>query len=435
MSRWLQEQTTQLLGARTSRRGFLARTAVVGSALATNPLDYVLKPTSAYAATCQCRNQPCVCGTACCDGYTDFCCTLNGLNTCPSGTIPGGWWQADGSGFCGGPRYYIDCNVAPGFNPCSCKCALDDCNHRVTCCTQFRYGQCHQEIPQVGAIMCRVVTCTPPWLFDPTCTTDVLVDNNTLFHDAACLHQSPPPPPPPPPPPTPRRTGTLLAGGWFLRKTVTSGVADIQLGYGNPGDVPVVGDWNGDGVDGIGVFRNGVWYLRNTLTSGAADLVVGYGNPGDVPVVGDWNGDGVDGIGVFRNGVWFLRNTLTTGTAEIHLSFGDPGDHPIAGRWSASATIDTPGVVRNGVWYLRNSLTSGVADLVVSYGNPGDVPVVGDWNGDGIDTPGVVRGTTWYLRNANSSGVADVTLTYGEPDDLPFAGRWVVGHSAPGVGR
>ncbi len=37
VSRWLQERTTQLLGARTSRRGFLARTAVVGSALATNP--------------------------------------------------------------------------------------------------------------------------------------------------------------------------------------------------------------------------------------------------------------------------------------------------------------------------------------------------------------------------------------------------------------
>ena len=88
MSRWLQERTTQLLGARTSRRGFLARTAVVGSALATNPVEYVLKPTSAYAATCQCRNQPCVCGTACCDGYTDFCCTLNGNNTCPGGTIP-----------------------------------------------------------------------------------------------------------------------------------------------------------------------------------------------------------------------------------------------------------------------------------------------------------------------------------------------------------
>ena len=43
---------------------------------------------------------------------------------------------------------------------------------------------------------------------------------------------------------------------------------------------------------------NGVWYLRNSVTTGVADVVVAYGNPGDVPVVGDWNGDGVDTPGV-----------------------------------------------------------------------------------------------------------------------------------------
>ena len=26
-------------------------------------------------------------------------------------------------------------------------------------------------------------------------------------------------------------------------------------------DVPVVGDWDGDGKDDLGVFRNGIWYL------------------------------------------------------------------------------------------------------------------------------------------------------------------------------
>ena len=57
-----------------NRRRFLARTAVVGSALAVNPLSYLLKPGTAYGA---------VCGT-CCDGWTAFCCTINsGRNTCP----------------------------------------------------------------------------------------------------------------------------------------------------------------------------------------------------------------------------------------------------------------------------------------------------------------------------------------------------------------
>ena len=37
----------------------------------------------------------------------------------PPGTLTGGWWKVDGSGFCGGgARYYVDCNAPCG--PCGC---------------------------------------------------------------------------------------------------------------------------------------------------------------------------------------------------------------------------------------------------------------------------------------------------------------------------
>lgn len=167
----------------------LVRSALVGSALATNPVGLVFKPMSAYAATCMCRGQSCACGTACCDGYTEFCCTLTGSNQCPSGTVAGGWWRAEGSGLCGGAsRYYLDCNQTPDQPSCPCTCAANDCNHRVTCCVHFRYGQCHQEFAQLGAIVCRVVTCTPPWQFDQSCTTVDAEDDSTASHDAPCLH-------------------------------------------------------------------------------------------------------------------------------------------------------------------------------------------------------------------------------------------------------
>ena len=123
------------------------------TALAVAPSTFVLKPVSAYAAVCTCTGG-CGCGSMCCDGYTEFCCTLTGSNRCPGGTAFGGWWKANGAGLCGGgARYYLDCNVLPGANPCGCGCANGDCNNRKTCCTIFRYGQCHQEIPEVGAIM------------------------------------------------------------------------------------------------------------------------------------------------------------------------------------------------------------------------------------------------------------------------------------------
>jgi hypothetical protein len=194
MSKWLAERSAAVLEKRTSRRGFLVKGAVAGSALAVSPWRYLLRPGTAYAAI-NCAGQSCN-GGACCDGYTEFCCVVNhGNNSCPPGTFEGGWWRADGSNFCaGGSRYYTDCNVFSG-SPCGCRCADGDCNRRRTCCNVFRYGQCHQEIGGTTAISCRVVTCTPPYQIFP-CTTDLRIDNSTANHTAAC----PAPPPPPVPP-------------------------------------------------------------------------------------------------------------------------------------------------------------------------------------------------------------------------------------------
>jgi hypothetical protein len=186
-----------LLEERTSRRGFLMRSAVVGSALAVGPLEYVLHPGTAYAAVCRCASPGCRCGSLCCDGYSEFCCALTGSNTCPPGTFPGGWWRADGSSFCGGgPRYYIDCHGEcatpgpPGFctdDGLSCGCAFGDCGHRAAGCVTFRYGQCHQEVASAGRIACRVVTCTPAYLLDNACSTQAFLDDSTAGHNSPCL--------------------------------------------------------------------------------------------------------------------------------------------------------------------------------------------------------------------------------------------------------
>jgi hypothetical protein len=190
-----------VLSARMSRRGFFARTAVVGTAVAANPITYGLTPTDAYAAVCSCQGQGCQCGSMCCDGYTEFCCTLTGRNQCPPGSLLAGWWKVDGTGFCNGPRYYMDCNAPCGGCGCGgsgvcegscsgtgCGCALGDCNNRKAGCTKFRYGQCNQGVACVGPIICRIVTCIAPWEIDGTCTTTVRVDNATAHHDRPCLH-------------------------------------------------------------------------------------------------------------------------------------------------------------------------------------------------------------------------------------------------------
>ena len=213
----------------------------------------------------------------------------------------------------------------------------------------------------------------------------------------------------------------------FLKNSNTTGIADVALNYGNPGDYPVVGDWDGDGDTTIGIYRNGAFYLRNSNTTGVADLVFAFGLPGDQPVAGDWDGDGDTTVGVYRpsTGTFYLSNSNSPGAPIVPFRLGNPGDVGIAGDWNGDG-IDTTGVFRpsNGALYLKNSNSGGFADIVINYGIAGDKPVTGDWNNDGVDTIGVYRNGTFYLRNTNTVGVADIVFNLGNPGDMPIAGNW-----------
>ena len=79
-----------------------------------------------------------------------------------------------------------------------------------------------------------------------------------------------------------------------------------------PNDNPVIGDWNGDGKDDIGIFRpgKGIWSLdsNGNYKWDVSDKSMSWGLTGYTPVVGDLNGDGKDDIGIFRpgKGIWSL---------------------------------------------------------------------------------------------------------------------------------
>ena len=175
-----------LLEARTTRRGFLSKTAMSATALAVSPLRYLLRPVTAYAAICGCGDRECDCGSACCDGYSAFCCEVNdGVNACPSGTFPGGWCGAAGSVFCDGTRYIVDCNAECGSG-WGCGCAQGDCRRRVSGCNYFRYGQCNQHVGCAGPIVCRMATCVPPYELDLGCSDETFWDNDTANQSADC---------------------------------------------------------------------------------------------------------------------------------------------------------------------------------------------------------------------------------------------------------
>ena len=218
---------------------------------------------------------------------------------------------------------------------------------------------------------------------------------------------------------------------------------DICCGWGEPGDVPVCGDWNGDGYDEIGIYRDGIWaldYNGNARWDGATtDKVYGFGDAGDIPVVGDWDGSGTSKIGIYRSGTWALDyngNGQWDGiTTDKVYGFGNAGDIPVAGDWNGTGTAKmgfVRNVAENIMWvldYNGNGQWDGIpTDKAFGFGLWGDAAVCGDWNSDGRDKVGIYRGGIWaldYNGNRLWDGIpTDKVYGFGEASDKPVVGKW-----------
>jgi len=250
----------------------------------------------------------------------------------------------------------------------------------------------------------------------------------------------------------PAKPAIFHEGTWYLRSSASTGAATTTFRYGIAGpDMPVMGDWNGDGDDTVGVARlpedgtgSLTWHLRDTNSAGGASVApftfgvarfVAVDRLGSIPIVGDWDGDGDDTIGVAQYGdnlegsiTFLLRNTNSAGPPDVVLSYGRTDrDYPLVGDWDGNGT-DTPGVLRGpNSWLLRNSASSGPASVAFTFGTSRndivELPVPGDWNGDGSDNPGLVRNAPatepeggfvdWLIRTSNTSGPATSTFRYG----------------------
>jgi parallel beta-helix repeat protein len=190
--------------------------------------------------------------------------------------------------------------------------------------------------------------------------------------------------------------------------------------YGNPGDEPLMGDWNCDGEQTPGMYRRstGLVYLRNTNTQGNADSQYIFGNPSDVPIVGDFNGNGCDTVSIYRPSEtrFYLSYTLGAPLADVSFFFGGFGDKPIIGDFDGDG-VDTVGVFRpsNGLVALTNGHRGGAVHHRFYFGGVGDQMIVGDWDGDGDDTVGIYRSSSGalYLNNEHRTGSASYTLNVG----------------------
>src|SRR4051812_24346974 len=187
------------------------------------------------------------------------------------------------------------------------------------------------------------------------------------------------------------------------------------------GDVPVVGDWNGDRVSDVGTFgrRASGGVFRERLPDGTK-VPVSLGSPIDTPVTGDWDGDGQTDLGVWRTTTHTF--TLRSGNGQATtISLGRAGDLPVAGDWDGDGRTDV-GVYRPkaSTFFLRDG--SGAVTTRV-FGSPGGYPVAGDWDGDGRADVGAYTASTRQFSLAMPDGAVK-TVRLGTPTSLPAVGNW-----------
>jgi hypothetical protein len=214
-----------------------------------------------------------------------------------------------------------------------------------------------------------------------------------------------------------------VPGATFYLSNDLNGSAESTLLFGFPGNEPVAMDWDGNGLDDIGVRSGNTFELRDSITEGPVARRFSYGRAGDELFIGDWDGNGTDTPAVRRGNQFFLRNDTFSGPAHLTLGFGKAGDEVFVGDWNGDGK-DTFSVRRGNIIFLRNDLVSGPATTVFGYGRAGDEMFVGDWNGNRNDTFAVRRSAKFFVRNSTISGPADTTFSFGEPTDQVLVGDW-----------
>ena len=215
----------------------------------------------------------------------------------------------------------------------------------------------------------------------------------------------------------------------------------------------LAGDFNGDGRDELALFKDGEWLLdiNGNGIWDRGDLWAKLGDKEDLPVIGDWDNDGKDDIGIFgpawdgdeealaiepglpdpenrmastpknlpprseKPGRDRLMQRSVTGEPRTDVidhvfRFGTDTDQPIAGDFNGDG-VSTLGVFNNGKWRIDvngDGRFSEEDDSFFDFGEPGDIAVAGDFNGDGLDEIAVVRGRDLII-DSNGNGAWDAT--------------------------
>jgi M6 family metalloprotease-like protein len=232
-------------------------------------------------------------------------------------------------------------------------------------------------------------------------------------------------------------------GTWFWLTSSSGYTSAGQAQWGNlaHGDVPLVGDIDGDGKGDLIVWRasTGTWYWL--LSSAGYDAAAAgsrqWGNEGlgDVPMLGDFDGDGLVDLAVWRasSGTWFW---LTSSSGYSYAASGQK-------QWGNSGLGDIPRVAdvdgdgvsdlaiwrpADGTFYWLTAISgyNYASAQAKQWGSQahGDIPMLGDIDGDSLADLVIWRANTgtwhWLTSSSGFSYALQGAKQWGATGDIPM---------------
>ncbi|AVQ00343.1 hypothetical protein C7S18_23890 (plasmid) [Ahniella affigens] len=238
---------------------------------------------------------------------------------------------------------------------------------------------------------------------------------------------------------------------FLLRRTATTGTPDLSFTVpdAEPGDLPVIGDWNGDGVDTPGLQRESVVYIwdRWDNISIANSVRQTGGVFGERYATADWNIDGLSDITSHESIIGETRfyDEIFATRAQYLYVFGSPAGEAVFGDWNSDGLItEARYVPTTGLFRFTNQLAQGSVSLdgTSAIGPANSRPLAGDWDGSGQDRVGVFDPVTKSFFLDSQSGIVQISLAPAQPgvvfsdsfedfvppaeaaQDIPISGRW-----------
>jgi len=208
-------------------------------------------------------------------------------------------------------------------------------------------------------------------------------------------------------------------GMWYLR----SAEGEItSFRFGSSSEVPLMGDWDGDGFDTAALYRRSDGRVRLRFDTGQEDEIYRLLGNG-LPVAGDLDGDGIDSVYVAVGGHLYSQDSVGrvpgfTRDAPVPPSVPDEAQRLVMGDFDGDG-IDEVAAVRRGI---LEGVPTPDGTLKVGTG----VPVAGDWDGDGSDTLAVYY--SWSARfviyHDLGEGGWSTLMTFGATGMVPVAGNF-----------